>query len=220
LAYRYHPGGKKLFEEQVERPKPGPNDAILKVSAAGVCHSDLPVLDGEVPFLKSVFTMGHEVCGELVETGDEVPDTFTKGALYAVLGPNPCGNCAYCRTGRDNLCDGPGRAYIGLGADGGYGELLKVSARNILEVPDGVSAVGLGALQVPFLPMVVASNEIRVQGSFWGTSMELREVLRSIADGRIKPQVEAGTLGDVSHWIDELRQGRVKSRIALLPKAA
>jgi propanol-preferring alcohol dehydrogenase len=318
----------------MEQPTAGPNDAILKVRAAGVCHSDLHVLDGEVPFLKDTFTMGHEVCGELVETGSEVPDTFKEGALYAVHGPNPCGNCHYCRTGRDNLCDSPSRAYIGLGADGGYAEYIKVPARNIVEVPPGVSAevaavatdavltpwhafklanvrqgdtalvlglgglgmngmqiahalgahviasdmresslemarrlgadevfhskeleeklkgrkidvvgdfvgveptfkqaqslvrpggivsaVGLGALQVPFMPMTIASYEIRVQGSFWGTSVELKEVLQYIAEGRIQPQVETGKLDDVNHWIDELKHGRVKSRMALQPKA-
>lgn len=336
LAYRFHPGESKLFKEEVERPKAGPNDAVLRVRSAGVCHSDLHVLDQEVPFLKNVFTMGHEVCGELVETGSEVPDTFKKGGLYAVHGPNPCGNCGYCRTGRDNLCDSPTRAYIGLGADGGYAELIKVPARNIVEVPEGVSAevaavatdavltpwhafktlanvrqgdtvlciglgglglngmqiahalgahviasdmretslklarqlgadeaydskeleeklkgrridvvgdfvgrvstfkqaqtlvrpggivsaVGLGALQVPFMPMVVASYELRVQGSFWGTSVELKEALRYIADGKIKPQVETGQLEDVNHWIDELKNGRVRSRMALMPKVS
>jgi propanol-preferring alcohol dehydrogenase len=334
LAYRYHPGEKNLFKEEIERPKAGPNDAILRVRAAGVCHSDLHVLDGEVPFLKSAFTMGHEVCGELIEVGSEVPDTFKKGVLYAVHGPNPCGNCNYCRTGRDNLCDSPTRAYIGLGADGGYSEFIKVPARNIVEVPEGVSAevaavatdavltpwhafktlanirqgdtvlviglgglgmngmqiahalgahviasdvretslemarqlgadevfhskeleeklqgrkidvvgdfvgrestfkqaqtlvspggivsaVGLGSLQVPFMPMIVASYEIRVQGSFWGTSVELKEVLRYIADGEITPQVDTGKLEDVNHWIEELKHGRVKSRMALMPK--
>lgn len=337
IAYRFHPGEKTLFKEEVDRPKAGPNDAILKVKATGVCHSDIHVLDGEVPFLKNPFTMGHEVCGELVETGSEVAsDLFKTGKLYAVHGPNPCGNCNYCRTGRDNLCDGPNRAWIGLGADGGYSEYIKVPARNIVEVPEGVSAdvaavatdavltpwhafktlanirqgdtvlviglgglgmngmqiahalgahviasdmressldlakqlgadevlhskeleekvkgrkidvvgdfvgveptfkqaqslvtpggivsaVGLGSPLVPFQPMIVASYEIRVQGSFWGTSVELKEVLRYIAEGRIKPQVETGKLADVNHWIDELKQGRVKSRMALMPKAA
>lgn len=335
-AFRYHPGKKTLIQEEIDKPKAGPNDAILRVRSAGVCHSDLHVLDGEVPFLKNAFTMGHEVCGELVEVGDEVPATFKKGALYAVHGPNPCGNCAYCRTGRDNLCDSPSRAYIGLGADGGYSEFIKVPARNIFEVPAGVSpevaavatdavltpwhafktlaninqgdtvvviglgglgmngvqiaralgahviasdvresclevaqqlganevfhskeleeklkghkidvvgdfvgrestfkqaqvlvrpggivaVVGLGSLTVPLMPMIVAANEIRVQGSFWGTSMELKEVLRYIADGKIRPQVDTGKLEDINHWIDELKHGRVRSRMALLPKAA
>lgn len=334
-AYRFHPGEKKLFEEDVEKPEAGPNDAILRVSAAGVCHSDIHVLDGEVPFLKHTFTMGHEVCGELVEVGSEVGSAFKKGALYAVHGPNPCGNCEYCRTGRDNLCDGPNRAWIGLGADGGYAEFIKVPARNLVEVPKGVApqvaavatdavltpwhalktlanvgqggtvlvlglgglglngmqiaralgahvvasdvrdttlqlarqfgaeevfhskeleeklkgrkfdvvgdfvgreetflqaqnlvrpggilaAVGLGAPKVPFLPMVISSFEIRVQGSFWGTSLELKEVLQYIAEGKIQPQVDTGALGDVNHWIEELKQGKVKSRMALLPKA-
>jgi propanol-preferring alcohol dehydrogenase len=335
LSFRYHPGEKALVKEEIDRPKPGPNDAILRVRSAGVCHSDLHVLEGEVPFLKNVFTMGHEVCGELVEVGSEVPGTFKKGALYAVHGPNPCGNCNYCRTGRDNLCDSPTRAYIGLGADGGYAEFIKVPARNIVEVPGGVapevaavatdavltpwhafktlanirqgdtvlviglgglgmngmqiaralgahviasdmressldmakqlgadevfhskeleekikgrkvdvvgdfvgrestfeqaqklvrpggivSAVGLGSLTVPFMPMIVASYEIRVQGSFRGTSVELKEVLRYIAEGKIRPQVETGELEGVNHWIEELKNGRVRSRMALMPKA-
>lgn len=336
LAYRFHPGETKLFEEEINPPKAGPNDAILRVRAAGVCHSDLHVLDQEVPFLKNVFTMGHEVCGELIEAGSEVPDTFKKGGLYAVHGPNPCGNCDYCRTGRDNLCDSPTRAYIGLGADGGYADFIKVPARNIVEVPEGVSAevaavatdavltpwhafktlanirqgdtvlciglgglgmngmqiaralgahviasdmresslemagqlgadevfhskeleqklkgrkidvvgdfvgrestfkqaqtlvrpggivsaVGLGSLQVPFMPMIVASYEIRVQGSFWGTSVELKEVLRYIAEGKIRPQVDTAKLVDVNHWIEELKNGRVRSRMALMPQVA
>jgi alcohol dehydrogenase, propanol-preferring len=336
LAYRFHPGERTLFKEEVDQPEPGPNDAILRVRSAGVCHSDLHVLDQEVPFLRNAFTMGHEVCGELIKTGSEVPETFKKGALYAVHGPNPCGNCNYCRTGRDNLCDSPSRAYIGLGADGGYADYIKVPARNIAEVPAGVSpevaavatdavltpwhafktlanirqgdsvlciglgglgmngmqiahalgayviasdmretslematqlgadevfhsreleeklkgrkidvvgdfvgreatfkqaqtlvrpggivaAVGLGSLQVPFLPMIIASNEIRVQGSFWGTSVELKQLLRYIADGKIKPQVDTGKLEDVNHWLEELKNGRVRSRMALMPEVA
>ncbi|HUP58107.1 MAG TPA: zinc-binding dehydrogenase [Bdellovibrionota bacterium] len=337
IAYRFSPGQKTLKKEDLDIPTAGPNDAVLRVRAAGVCHSDLHVLDGEVPFLKNTFTMGHEVCGELMELGSEVPATlFETGALYAVHGPNPCGNCQNCRLGRDNLCDGPGRAYIGLGADGGYADFIKVPARNIVRVPEGVSpevaavatdavltpwhafktlanirqgdtvlviglgglgmngmqiahalgahviasdvresslemarelgadevfhskeleekikgrridvagdfvgrestfrqaqtlvspggivsAVGLGALQVPFMPMIVASYEIRVQGSFWGTSVELKEVLRYIAEGKISPQVETGKLEDTNYWIEELKNGRVKSRMALMPKAA
>jgi propanol-preferring alcohol dehydrogenase len=68
--------------------------------------------------------------------------------------------------------------------------------------------------------MIIASCEIRVQGSFWGTSVEQKEVLRYIAEGKIKPQVDLGKLEDVNHWIEELRQGRVRSRMALRPKAA
>lgn len=336
LAYRYHPGETRIFKEEMDRPQPGPNDALLRIHAAGICHSDLHVLEGGVTFLKNAFTLGHEVCGELIQTGSAVPEGFKKGALYAVHGPNPCGNCEYCRTGRDNLCDGPDRAYIGLGADGGYTEFLRVPARNLVEVPSGVSAevaavstdavltpyhalktlaqvrhgdtvlaiglgglgmngiqiarelgahviasdlresslemarqmgaheiihskdlqeqmkgrkidvvgdfvgqettfkqaqtlvrpggtvlvVGLGSPQVPLMPMIVAAYEIRVQGSFWGTSVELKEVLDWVAQGRIRPQVEAGKLEEIEHWFDELKNGRVQSRIVLKPMAA
>lgn len=102
VAYRYRPGEKTLLKEELDRPTPGPNDALLRVTAAGVCHSDLHALDGEVTFLKNAFTMGHEVCGELIEIGSEVPaNIFKMGALYAVHGPNPCGNCNYFGTERN-----------------------------------------------------------------------------------------------------------------------
>src|SRR5688500_14343712 len=57
LAFRYHPGKKNLVQEEIDKPTAGPNDAILRIRAAGVCHSDIHVLDGEVPSLKDVFTM-------------------------------------------------------------------------------------------------------------------------------------------------------------------
>ena len=83
--------------------------------------------------------MGHEICGSVVSQGADVKATYKPDVLYAVHGPNPCGECKYCKTGFDNLCNGPNRTYIGIGEDGGYAEYVKVNARNIVEVPAGVS---------------------------------------------------------------------------------
>ncbi len=139
FAARYIPGQKELSLVDVPMPKPGPNDVLLKIKAAGICHSDLHILHGEIPF-PGTFTMGHEACGEVVEKGTAVSESFAAGDLYAVHGPNPCGHCGYCNHGDDNLCNGEGRAYIGLGQDGAYAEYLVVPARNIVKVPKGVSA--------------------------------------------------------------------------------
>ncbi|MFV8258866.1 zinc-binding dehydrogenase [Bdellovibrio bacteriovorus] len=153
FAARYVPGKKELSLVDIPKPTPGPLDVILKVRAAGICHSDLHVLHGEVPY-KETFTMGHEACGEVVEKGSEVTGTFNPGDLYAVHGPNPCGHCDYCRTGHDNLCNDPSRTFIGLGQDGAYAEYLKVPARNIVKVPKGISpevaAVATDAVLTPY----------------------------------------------------------------------
>ncbi|KHD87371.1 MAG: alcohol dehydrogenase [Bdellovibrio sp. ArHS] len=153
FAARYVPGEKKLLLTDVPKPKPGPRDVLLKIRAAGICHSDLHVLAGEVPFPNS-FTMGHEACGEVVEKGSDVTSEIKTGVLYAVHGPNPCGDCTYCRTGFDNLCNGPGRTFVGLGQDGAYADYLVVPARNIVEVPPGISpeiaAVATDAVLTPY----------------------------------------------------------------------
>lgn len=152
FAARYVPGQKTLALECIEVPAPGPGEVVLKVRAAGICHSDLFCL--ELGAYGHTFTMGHEICGSVVSKGDGVDDAFDLDALYAVHGPNPCGKCSYCLSGDDNLCNGPGRAYIGLGQDGGYAEFVKVPARNIIRVPDGippeVAAVATDAVLTPY----------------------------------------------------------------------
>ncbi|QDK38061.1 zinc-binding dehydrogenase [Bdellovibrio sp. NC01] len=153
FAARYVPGQKKLSLTDIPKPKPGPRDVLLKIRAAGICHSDLHVLAGEVGYTHT-FTMGHEACGEVVEKGSDISTEFKAGTLYAVHGPNPCGDCTYCRTGFDNLCNGPGRTFVGLGQDGAYAEYLAVPARNIVEVPKGitpeVAAVATDAVLTPY----------------------------------------------------------------------
>lgn len=172
FAAKYVPGQKKLIIQDVPRPIPKANEVLLKIRAAGICHSDLHVLAGEVPFPHS-FTMGHEGCGEVVEVGSEVTGTFKKGVLYAVHGPNPCGKCDYCENGRDNLCNSPERSYLGLGTDGAYAEYMTVPARNIVEVPAGISAeiaaVATDAVLTPYhaikkLGEVKANSKVLIIG--------------------------------------------------------
>lgn len=152
LAARYVPGQKALSIQCIEVPTPGPDEVLLKVRAAGICHSDLFCL--EAGLMQTSFTMGHEICGSVVSQGERVAESFDPSSLYAVHGPNPCGACASCRSGNDNLCNDPGRQHIGLGEDGGYAEFVKVRARNIVRVPDGirpeVAAVATDAVLTPY----------------------------------------------------------------------
>lgn len=153
FAARYIPGRTELSIEELPIPEPKEQEVLLKVHAAGICHSDLHILKGEIPFPTS-FTMGHEACGSVVKKGIAVHQEFDEADLYAVHGPNPCGKCSYCRTGFDNLCNSPERAYVGIGQDGAYAEYLVVLDRNLVKVPKNVpaevAAVATDAVLTPY----------------------------------------------------------------------
>ena len=111
-------------------PQPGPGQVLLAVRACGVCRTDLHVFDGELPHPKVPLILGHEIVGTVAATGSGV-DRFTTGQRVGVpwLGWS-CGECRYCRAGRENLCD---RArFTGYQIDGGYAEYAVADANRAL----------------------------------------------------------------------------------------
>jgi propanol-preferring alcohol dehydrogenase len=134
-AQFFGPGDFRLVE--IERPSPSPGEVLLRVRAAGLCHSDLHIIDDElggVP-IRTPLTLGHEIAGEVVEVGSGV-DRSLLGRRFAVFGPAGCGQCSFCRVGRDHLCTES--QAIGLARDGGYAEFVAVPAHALVPVPDGV----------------------------------------------------------------------------------
>ena len=116
-------------------PAPGPGQVLLAVRACGVCRTDLHVFDGELPNPKLPLVLGHEIVGTVAQVGAGV-DRFTPGQRVGVpwLGWS-CGQCRYCRAGRENLCD---RArFTGYQIDGGYAEYSVADARFAFPVPEG-----------------------------------------------------------------------------------
>jgi propanol-preferring alcohol dehydrogenase len=112
-----------------ELPRPGPHQVLLRVRACGVCRTDLHVVDDELPGIRYPIVPGHEVVGEVIERGSEVP--IATGARVGVpwLGWT-CGQCEDCRSGRENLC---GEAlFTGWQLDGGYADHLLADARYCL----------------------------------------------------------------------------------------
>ncbi|MCX7623968.1 MAG: zinc-binding dehydrogenase [Thermomicrobium sp.] len=131
------PGDFRLVE--VSRPEPGHGEVLLRVLAAGLCHSDLHIVDGELGDdyrLPLPVTLGHEICGEVAEIGPGV-SAIESGRRYVVFGAVGCGACRYCRSGRDNLC--VSGQTIGRRRDGGYADFVVVPARALLPVPETVS---------------------------------------------------------------------------------
>lgn len=308
---------------------PGPGQVLLKLKAAGVCHSDLHLQEGALIELPAGSILGHEIVGSVAAIGEGVsPKDFpvSDSTLYAAHGPNPCGNCKECRGGYDNLCSNT--INYGLGFDGGYAQYTISSTHNLLKVPEGVSPevaavttdavltpyhalkmakinglsriliIGLGGLGInavqiaksfgahvtafdlressrklaadfgadvvlesltletpsggydfvadvvgaqstfdlaisqvkkngTVIPIGLASDrlsfdlstvclsEIKILGSFWGTSLDQVEVFELVKSGAIKPQVETGNFRDLNAVLDRLRRGEIKSRLVL-----
>src|SRR5215468_8204004 len=131
-----HPAARNV--EAVTRPVPtaGPGQLLIHVHACGVCRTDLHVVDGELPNPSIPVVPGHEIVGhvEAVGAGAE----FQVGERVGVpwLGYTD-GECAYCRSGRENLC--PHARFTGYQIDGGYSDFAVVDQRFCFALPVGTS---------------------------------------------------------------------------------
>lgn len=116
-------------------PRPGPGQVLLRVSACGVCRTDLHVVDGELSQPKLPLVPGHQVVGEVMALG-EGADRFDLGQRIGVpwLGWT-CGACRYCAGGRENLC--PRARFTGYQLDGGYAEFAVADQRFCFPIPEG-----------------------------------------------------------------------------------
>jgi len=129
--------GQALRQAELPRPKPGVGEILIQVRACGVCRTDLHVLDGDLRQPKLPLILGHEIVGIVVEKGAQA-ERFVLGQRVGVpwLG-RTCGHCAYCASGRENLCDEA--AFTGYTLDGGYAEFALADARYCFALPDAYS---------------------------------------------------------------------------------
>jgi propanol-preferring alcohol dehydrogenase len=119
--------GKPLVESERPIPTPEPRQVLIKVSACAICRTDLHVVDGELPNPKLPLIPGHEIVGHVVASGADAK-RFKPGDRVGVpwLGWTD-GECAYCRSGRENLC--PNARFTGYTIDGGYAEYTVADER-------------------------------------------------------------------------------------------
>ncbi len=122
---------------ELDDPAPGPGQVLLSVRACGVCRTDLHILDGELTRPKLPLVMGHQIVGRVAGAGAGA-ERFAPGDRVGVPWLSwTCGECRYCRSGRENLCD---RArFTGYDTDGGYAELTVADERYCFALPDGQS---------------------------------------------------------------------------------
>lgn len=135
LCMRLHRLGEPLALEQRPMPEPGPGQVLLKVSACGVCRTDLHLIDGELPEPRLPIVPGHEIVGTVITCGEGA--RYRPGTRLGVpwLGYT-CGRCEFCLSGRENLCDQA--AFTGYQLDGGYAEHVVADARYCFELPASI----------------------------------------------------------------------------------
>jgi propanol-preferring alcohol dehydrogenase len=112
---------------------------LIRVHACGVCRTDLHVVDGDLPPVRDAIVPGHETVGVVAALGEGV-ERFREGGRVGVpwLGWT-CGACAFCRTGRENLCDSA--RFTGYHIDGGYADYALADQRYVFRLPETYSDV-------------------------------------------------------------------------------
>ncbi|HUE99949.1 MAG TPA: zinc-binding dehydrogenase [Anaerolineales bacterium] len=135
-AIRMIEAGKPLELCEIPIPPAGEEDVLVRVRAAGICHSDAHYRAGRSTMGMMPITLGHEVAGEVEWIGVNVRD-IKAGERVCLHYNISCGDCYYCRTGNEQFCTTV--KMIGHHIDGGYAEYIAVPARNAIALPDEIS---------------------------------------------------------------------------------
>jgi NADPH:quinone reductase-like Zn-dependent oxidoreductase len=134
--------------EDVAAPAPGQGEVLLDVLACALNHLDVDVREGVSRFPVDLpFILGLEVVGRVAAVGEGVEDWQIGDRVMPLL-MSVCGECRFCRTGRESLCTDAG--FISFVTSGGYAEQLVCTARQLLRVPDELSDEAAAALQIAF----------------------------------------------------------------------
>jgi len=130
--------GAPLVLRDREIPVPDEGEVVLKVRACGVCQTDLKICHGKHPGARKVpLIPGHEVAGEIVQVGKGV-DKIPIGKHAVVYNYLICGECEFCRAGRENLCTAI-KGTVGFSRDGGFAEYIKVPSKCVLLIDSHVA---------------------------------------------------------------------------------
>jgi propanol-preferring alcohol dehydrogenase len=140
-AHRLHRAGPvdslPLTIQEIEKPVPGNDQILVHVRTCGVCHTDLHVVEGELPLPLLPLTPGHQIVG-IVEAAGEGVTAFHRGDRVGVPWLyKTCGTCRFCRTGRENLCDNG--MFTGYHVNGGFAEFMVVGEKFAYRIPASYS---------------------------------------------------------------------------------
>lgn len=154
---------KPLVIREVPEPKPGYGEAVVKVKAVGICHSDLEIIEGKIPLPKPLpHILGHEVAGIVEVVGDGVTHLRPGDRVALSWLWWTCGRCRYCLVGRENICEN--QVNTGYSVDGGYAEFVRAPASHLLKLPDNVpfpeATSATDAVATPYRALTFASRVV------------------------------------------------------------
>ncbi|MEY2503070.1 MAG: hypothetical protein QOI07_3404 [Verrucomicrobiota bacterium] len=124
--------GTPLEEQQIDVPPIDPRDVLIRIKAAGICHSDAHYRAGVSPVKRLPITLGHEIAGVIDAVGEGVKK-FQTGDRVCVHYLVTCGKCEFCAAGTEQFC--PVAEMIGKHRDGGYAEFIAVPERSVFRLP-------------------------------------------------------------------------------------
>lgn len=135
-AARFYKPGQPFKIDKIPIPQIDVDEVLVKVKFCGICGSDLHIFEGVTPTLFLPITIGHEASGEIAKVGSRVKG-WNMGDRVSFGGLISCGLCRSCVEGKEWLC--ANRRFIGIHADGGFAQFVKVKARNLIRLPPNFS---------------------------------------------------------------------------------
>ena len=146
-------GPEAVEVREVERPTPGPGEALVKVAYGGICGTDIMIYLGSHPRAKAPLVMCHEFAGTIVQADG---DAFPEGTPVAINPLLTCGNCYPCRHGIPHICASLG--LVGIDRDGGFAEYVSVPLHTVRPLPESLPLVQAALIE----PLAVAVHAVRV----------------------------------------------------------
>ncbi|MFQ5592936.1 MAG: zinc-binding dehydrogenase [Anaerolineae bacterium] len=162
----FHGSNQPLSIEEVPTPSPGPGEILVKVAACGLCHTDLHYIDHGTPtFKKPPLILGHEIAGTVAGLGPGA-EGFQEGDRVLLPAVLTCGQCAMCRSGRENICYQ--MVMPGNHVDGGFAEYVVAPSKDVFHLPAEIpleeGSIIADAITTPYHAVV---NRARVAPGDW-----------------------------------------------------
>jgi alcohol dehydrogenase, propanol-preferring len=157
-----------LREREAPTPEPGPGEVLLRVRACGVCHTDLHVVEGDLPAHRLPLVPGHQVVGVVERVGEGATRPAPGQRVGVAWLASACGECPYCLAGRENLCGAA--LFTGYDRDGGFAEYATARAGYCVPLPEGFDDVAAAPL---LCAGIVGYRALRLSGACAGESLAL-----------------------------------------------
>ncbi|PJG85197.1 zinc-binding alcohol dehydrogenase family protein [Conservatibacter flavescens] len=135
-------------------PVVGDDDVLIKVTAVGICGTDIHAYAGNQPFFEYPRVLGHEVSGRITSIGSQVKN-YQVGQRVALVPYLSCGQCEACKSGKTNCCET--LSVLGVHQDGGFAEFLAVPESNVLSVADSVDDISAALIE----PFAISAHAVR-----------------------------------------------------------